>query len=109
MSPGPSPERRQRLTEALRYTHSLLGLAQRQAWTDLGELLARRQELLHLVFVEPVGAAEEGEVVASLKEILAIDQQITTYLEAARDASSEQLAKACRGRRVALAYRENMG
>lgn len=92
--------------ELLALSEFMLAQAEAELWPAVAQLEARRQELLKVLFGQPVPAEVAQAVAGDLRRILDINSRVVALGETVRDAVARELAGLATARRAHQAYGE---
>jgi len=95
-------------TEIRRLARELLQHARNREWETVGEIRARREELIHRFFEKRVAESEADIVREGILAVLESDKEVTALMRQARSNAAADLKKLQSGRAAKKAYK-NIG
>jgi len=97
--------RSRQLRDIIRLSKDMLSKAEAGEWEQVAGLETRRKALVGDCFRKPASGQDAPEVAVAIREILAINQQVTRLGEQCRDRLGCELQAGRAGRSAAAAYR----
>jgi len=95
---------RERWTEIRRIAQGLLQHARNRDWKAVGELHARREELIRSFFAEPVVASQASEVREGVRAVLESDKEVMVLIRQEKSNAAAEMHRLQSGREARKAY-----